>query len=81
MSNIPIAFYVLGALFTLYIVAVTWRSKDTASYGRSDTSRPRSRTVSVARRLNHLWRPRHRSDVTQENGVPDQRGRVKTGDD
>jgi hypothetical protein len=27
MGNIPIAFYVLGALLTLYVVAATWGSK------------------------------------------------------
>ena len=28
MSNLGIAFYVVGALFTLYVVAASWRSKD-----------------------------------------------------
>jgi len=28
MSNLGIAFYVVGALFTLYVLAATWRSKD-----------------------------------------------------
>jgi hypothetical protein len=28
MSNLDIAFYVVGALFALYVVAATWRSRD-----------------------------------------------------
>ena len=28
MSNLGIAFYVLGALFTLYVIAATWKSRD-----------------------------------------------------
>jgi hypothetical protein len=28
MSNLGIVFYVVGALFTVYVVAATWRSKD-----------------------------------------------------
>jgi len=58
MSNIPIAFYVLGALFTLYVVAATWQSKDAASRV-SDTREPRG--VSVDRRLRHWWRAWRRS--------------------
>lgn len=58
MRNIPIAFYVVGALFTLYVVAATWRAKDASSRVQSDTRRQRSRPVSVDRRLNHWWRAR-----------------------
>jgi hypothetical protein len=29
MSNLGIIFYVVGALATVYIVAVTWRARDT----------------------------------------------------
>ncbi len=35
MGNVPIAFYVLGALFTVYVVAATWQSKDSPSHMRS----------------------------------------------
>ncbi|HUJ52784.1 MAG TPA: hypothetical protein VLX08_04465 [Steroidobacteraceae bacterium] len=28
MSNLGIVLYVVGALFTVYVVAATWRSKD-----------------------------------------------------
>jgi hypothetical protein len=28
MSNLGIAFYVVGALFTVYVLAASWRSKD-----------------------------------------------------
>jgi hypothetical protein len=61
MGNIPIAFYVLGALFTLYVVAATWHSKDASSDTRSDTARPQPRPVSGDRQLNHWWRTRQRS--------------------
>jgi len=61
MSNIPIAFYVLGALFTLYIVAATWRAKDASSHLRNVNPRARGRPVSLDRRLNHWWRARQRS--------------------
>jgi hypothetical protein len=59
MSNIPIAFYVLGALFTLYVVAATWESKDAPSHLPSHTREPRA--ASVDRRLIHWWRARRRS--------------------
>jgi hypothetical protein len=61
MSNLPIAFYVLGALFTLYVVAATWQSKDAPSHAQRDTRQPRLRSVSIDRRLNHWWRARPRS--------------------
>ena len=41
MSNIPIAFLVLGAFFTLYIVAATWQSKDARSDIRSHSPKPK----------------------------------------
>ena len=28
MSNLAIVFYVLGALFALYVIAATWKSRD-----------------------------------------------------
>jgi len=61
MSNIPIAFYVLGSLFTLYIVAATWRSKDATPRVRSEVRRLRSHSVTIDRRLSHWWRARQRS--------------------
>jgi len=61
MSNVPIALYVLGALFTLYVVAATWRAKDDQSHARRDTRQPRSRPMSIDRRLIHWWRARQRS--------------------
>ncbi len=54
MSDIPIAFYVLGALFTLYVVAATWQSKDAPSRLRGGDRGPRE--VTVDRRLKHGWR-------------------------
>jgi hypothetical protein len=37
MSNLSIVFYVVGALFTVYLIAATWRSRDagTRPTGRS----------------------------------------------
>jgi hypothetical protein len=28
MRNVAVVFYVLGALFALYVIAATWRSRD-----------------------------------------------------
>jgi hypothetical protein len=28
MRNVAIVFYVLGALFALYVIAATWKSRD-----------------------------------------------------
>jgi len=61
MSNLQIVFCVLGALFTLYVVAATWQSKDAPSHVRSHTPRPRSHSVSIDRRLIHWWRALRRS--------------------
>jgi hypothetical protein len=36
MSNLGIAFYVVGALFTLYIIAASWRSKDADPQDRAE---------------------------------------------
>jgi hypothetical protein len=38
MSNLGIVFYVVGALFTVYVVAATWGSKDAEP--RSDGRAP-----------------------------------------
>jgi hypothetical protein len=61
MHNLPIAFYVLGALFTLYIVAATWQSKDATPQVRRETRPSGPRSASVDRRLNHWWRARQRA--------------------
>jgi len=39
MSNWEIAFYVVGALFTVYVIAATWRSKDADPHVRGASSR------------------------------------------
>jgi hypothetical protein len=40
MSNLRIALYVVGALFTLYLIAATWRSRDADPQARAE--RPRN---------------------------------------
>ena len=50
-----------AALFTLYVVAATWKSKDAPSHVRTDTRVPRSRSLSIDRRLTHWWRARRHS--------------------
>jgi hypothetical protein len=60
MSDIPIAFFVLAAFFTLYVVASTWRSRDISGDARGESRVPHH-PVSVDRRLNHWWRDRQRS--------------------
>lgn len=42
MSNLGIAFYVLGALFTLYVIAATWKSRDARVPGREPKRHYRS---------------------------------------
>jgi hypothetical protein len=42
MSNLGIAFYVLGALFALYAVAATWRSRDATAPVRKREQHHRS---------------------------------------
>ncbi|HVN45684.1 MAG TPA: hypothetical protein VMT66_10670 [Steroidobacteraceae bacterium] len=39
MSNTPIAFDVLAALFALYVAAAIWQSKDASSQRSKDSSR------------------------------------------
>jgi hypothetical protein len=39
MSNIPIAFLVLGAFFTLYFVAALWRSRPMHRQGPDERHR------------------------------------------
>jgi hypothetical protein len=34
MSNLEIAFYVVGTLFVVYLVAATWRSRDQDPHAR-----------------------------------------------
>lgn len=59
MKGAGIAFYVVGALFALYLIAAAWRSKD-AEY-RNDVRRAASlHTPTVERRLIHWWRARRR---------------------
>ena len=55
------AFYVLGALFALYIAAAGWQSKGGRSHARSDSRRLGSHRVTIDRRLRHWWRARERS--------------------
>jgi len=40
MSNLEIAFYVIGTLFVVYLVAATWRSRDQDPHAR-DQARER----------------------------------------
>jgi len=60
MRNVGIAFYVVGALVTLYVVAATWRSPDTALRARAERQRWKVRTPGVERRIAHWWRARQR---------------------
>jgi hypothetical protein len=59
MINLGIAFYVVGALFTLYVVAATWRSRD-ADPRVPERSQWKVRTPTMDRRIAHWWRARHR---------------------
>ena len=54
MSNVAIAFYVVGALVTVYIVAASWQSSDRDGVGM----RPPLPTRTMDRRAAHWWRAR-----------------------
>jgi len=59
MGNIPIAFLVLGAFFTLYVVAATWKSQDAPRHTQRD-----AQGAAEARRdlqPKPWWRARRRS--------------------
>jgi hypothetical protein len=60
MINVGIAFYVIGALFSLYVVAATWRSKDVEPGVPAAQRRWKPRSRRMDRRIAHWWRPRQR---------------------
>ena len=64
MSEPEVPFYVVGALVTLYIVAATWRSRDTTYHPAEErqAATPRERTLD--RRVVHWWRALRRSRST-----------------
>lgn len=53
MGDTGIALYVLGVLFTVYVVAATWQSKDADSHVPQNHHSPRSRNQTVDRRVVH----------------------------
>jgi len=54
------SFYVVGALFAVYVGAATWCSRD-AGYRLSEARRSaRSRRPTIDRRIVHWWRARRR---------------------
>jgi len=60
MVNVGIAFYVVAALFTLYVVAATWRSKDADPRLRAERLQWKLPTRTMDRRIAHWWRARQR---------------------
>ncbi len=60
MENAGIAFYVLGAFVTLYIVAATWRSRDTGDPLRRGRASAPPATQGIERRIIHAWRAKRR---------------------
>ena len=64
MGNPGIALYVVGVLFTVYVVAATWRSKDADSQVRGKLRPPRSSNRAVDRRIVHWWRARQRRNAS-----------------
>jgi hypothetical protein len=60
MVNVGIAFYVVGALFTLYVVAATWRSRDADPRVPAGRRQWKPRTRTMDRRIAHWWRARQR---------------------
>jgi len=62
MSEPEVPFYVFGALVASYIIAATWRSRDTANRpaGERQALTPRQRMLD--RRLVHWWRALRRGN-------------------
>jgi hypothetical protein len=58
VNNMPIAFYLLGTLFTLYALVAAWQSKDERVHAKSDLPQPKK--VSIDRRMRHWWRAQRR---------------------
>jgi hypothetical protein len=65
MGNVGIALFVVGALFTVYIVAATWRSRDAGSGVREKLQPRRSPSQTLDRRIVHWWRARQRKKRVQ----------------
>ena len=63
MGDAGIALYVVGALFTVYVVAATWQSKDADSHAREKPHPRRSSNQTVDRRIVHWWRARRRRNA------------------
>ncbi len=61
MSEPGIGLFVVGALFTLYVVAATWRSKDAGYPERGDERAVHGHTPPAERRFVHWWRARRRA--------------------
>ena len=68
MRNAEIALYVLGALFTVYVVAATWRSKDADYHVRQKQLAPQSPSKAVHRRV-HWWRAHERKGASRAQGT------------
>ncbi len=64
MTDVEIALYVVGALFTVYVVAATWQSKDASSHVRETPHARRSSNQAVHRRIVHWWRARQRKNAS-----------------
>lgn len=60
MSEPGIGFFVVGALFTVYIVAATWRSRDADPPATGGERPVHWHTPSAERRIVHWWRARRR---------------------
>jgi hypothetical protein len=61
MREAGVAFYGLGALFALYVVAASWRARDAGYRGPGGREAARLHTQTVERRVIHWWRARRRS--------------------
>jgi hypothetical protein len=65
MGNAGIALYVVGVLFTVYVMAATWRSKDADFRVREKPHPRRSPNQAVDRRIVHWWRGRQRKNASR----------------
>jgi hypothetical protein len=64
MSESEVPFYVIGALFAVYIVAASWRSRDAAHRPADERQGPALRARTLDRRMIQWWRALRRRKST-----------------
>jgi|HubBroStandDraft_6_1064221.scaffolds.fasta_scaffold53846_2 hypothetical protein len=73
MGNSVVALYIIGALFTLYVVAATSLSKDADAHASKKPHMRKSPSQAVDRRVVHWWRARRRKSAPTARPQPGMR--------